>query len=1359
MKKLVYFLLVFPIVLIGQTTTENYVHSINYNVAVTNGNQATTPDAGKIETITYVDGLGRPIQSIDHNGGGSYQDIITVMQYDHLGRQTKQYLPYADPNQIIANTTLDMSDNGIVISNLDSYYLTKYPSDLNTTDPNPYQEVRYELSPQSRELETGAPGEAWRLDPTSDADHTVKMEYSANAGNEVPLFSVSLDANYVPTLVDNGQYYPAASLTKVITKDENWNPSSGNNNTAVQYTDKYGRVVLKRTYNEGVAHDTHYVFDIYGNLSFVIPPSVDVSDGISALELSNYCYQYQYDYRNRPVEKQLPGKAREYLVYDALDRPVLTQDGNLKANNQWLFTKYDDLGRVAYTGIYNTVQTRLELVTAMSGLSVYNEASSTAISIGGTSVYYTNNVFPNDETNMDLLTISYYDSYVDLPTGFSVPTDIFSQNVANDVSGLQTISKTKVLNTSDWISTVMAYDDKGRNHYTYSVNEFLDTTDEFSAKLDFIGNTEYSLSVHIKGSNSPLSTWDYYTYDHRNRLLTHLQDFNGSGLELIADNTYDELGQLIKKKVGGELFASGLTGGVRVNVSATGRIEKDDPGNNDAWNAGIATIGKIMIDGGLQFTVVDTARVFMIGLNDINTTHGPGDIDYAFHVRTLSGEHKYRVKIGSNYPTGYLDYQIGDILAVEREGDDIKFIQNGIVVHTEPTGGVNPPLIGDVSFYTHDAAIEGLQFYATNIDKVLQEVDYTYNIRGWLKEINPIEDLGDFSNTDLWSFNINYTGIEGLAAGAVPLYNGNIAQTIWQTSNDDVKRSYTYTYDNLSRITKANSSSGPTLDTNEDYGLWSVSYDMVGNIQGLFRNGNVGTGRKRWDELVYQYDGNRLINVADNATGSGASEGFNDGNDHTVFGGVDDFTYDINGNLITDANKGITTIEYNHLNLPTKVVFNNNDIGSGVEETIIYTYSASGIKLAKRVIDSSNLIDLTTEYSSGFKYTDGTLEFLNQPEGYIHPVSLLGGGIEYQYVFQYKDHLGNIRLSYSDSNNDGAVAITEIVEESNYYPFGLEQKGYNNVISGGNSIAQNWKFGGKEFNNQLGINWYDISARNYDPSIGRWMNIDPLADQMRRHSPYNFAFDNPVFYIDPDGMAPIASIDPPKWLIKVYNKLKSWQTQGSALTTRTSNAMNEFTQPLRNDIQMMSNTVTAVSKAYQNAEGGAFETTKDLYTIQGSMGGQGVGFSTGNFGGVSNKVAKNIINSTDNAASAGASGRLQAEVASIADDLQATGSSPATVVGAELDGVSSIATSGSPPSEIAPVLQKAADDLGGIGNKTTSGNTVGCCGEFRAANEVLLKRPNALPSQVKFTDAIRPRTGEIIPPCENCTSVFSHLER
>ncbi|NQX81068.1 MAG: RHS repeat-associated core domain-containing protein, partial [Flavobacteriaceae bacterium] len=207
---------------------------------------------------------------------------------------------------------------------------------------------------------------------------------------------------------------------------------------------------------------------------------------------------------------------------------------------------------------------------------------------------------------------------------------------------------------------------------------------------------------------------------------------------------------------------------------------------------------------------------------------------------------------------------------------------------------------------------------------------------------------------------------------------------------------------------------------------------------------------------------------------------------------------------LTDANKGITGISYNYLNLPTNITI-NKDSNDG---NITYIYDASGIKLSKTVIDN-NGATITTDYANGFIYEGDVLQFFSHAEGYIEPV-----GDSFEYVYQYADHLGNIRLSYKDG-----LSGLEIVEENNYYPFGLKHKGYNGLSTSSNT-ALKYKFGGKELDESLGLGTYDFGARNYDASLGRWMNIDPLAEQMRRHSPYNYAFDNPVYFIDPDGMAP-----------------------------------------------------------------------------------------------------------------------------------------------------------------------------------------------------------------------------------------------
>ncbi len=159
--------------------------------------------------------------------------------------------------------------------------------------------------------------------------------------------------------------------------------------------------------------------------------------------------------------------------------------------------------------------------------------------------------------------------------------------------------------------------------------------------------------------------------------------------------------------------------------------------------------------------------------------------------------------------------------------------------------------------------------------------------------------------------------------------------------------------------------------------------------------------------------------------------------------------------------------------------------------------------------------------ATGEKKCVSALQFFNQPEGYVK-----NEDGKFGYVYQYKDHLGNVRLSYTDTDASGDISQDEIIQENHYMPFGLKMRGFNNVVnSNGNSVAEKRMFGGKEYNEELGLNWYDITARNYDPALGRWMNLDPKAEEMRRHSPYNYAFNNPIYFLDPDGMKPFGCPD------------------------------------------------------------------------------------------------------------------------------------------------------------------------------------------------------------------------------------------
>jgi RHS repeat-associated protein len=253
------------------------------------------------------------------------------------------------------------------------------------------------------------------------------------------------------------------------------------------------------------------------------------------------------------------------------------------------------------------------------------------------------------------------------------------------------------------------------------------------------------------------------------------------------------------------------------------------------------------------------------------------------------------------------------------------------------------------------------------------------------------------------------------------------------------------------------------------------------------------------DNMYYFYDaGNKLQRVNDVAN---KTYGFKDSSTNGT-----DYSYDANGNLTSDANKQITSIVYNHLNMPTEIVFENNP-----NKKIKFDYTADGIKIKKTVTDGSSVT--TTEYCQSFVYENDNLKQFTHSEGYVE----LNGQGSYDYVYVYLDHLGSVRLTYSDFNHNGLIeSTTEILQERNTYPFGLEHKGYNNVQ---NAIENNYQtYLGQEMNKELGLNWLTFRHRNYIPEIGRFFGIDPITEEYHYITPYQFASNNPAWKVELEGL-------------------------------------------------------------------------------------------------------------------------------------------------------------------------------------------------------------------------------------------------
>jgi RHS repeat-associated protein len=919
------------------TSNENYILTRVFKTPM-QAETGITDAKDVLETITYFDGLGRPIQQIAHRQSGSGKDIVTPIEYDGFGRQDKEYLPY------VSTTPASLS-----------YISTALTDVLNFpqySGQKPFAQKQFEASPLNRVLKQAAPGTDWAL----GSGHEIKLDYQTNtAADAVKLFSVTASWEAAKGLYDiptslTATDYQVGQLYKTITYDENTaaTPTESNGAT-VEFKNKEGQVVLKRAYESGIKHDTYYVYDQYGNLTFVIPPLVNATSTITQTILEGLCYQYKYDSRNRLVEKKLPSKGWEFIVYDKLDRVVATGPAFSPFSDSaagtvgWLITKYDVFNRAVYTGWEQSAAiTNAERKTkqnTMDGLTKLSESKTSSGTIDGIAAYYTNTVAP---TSFKLLTVNYYDNYT-FPTIPSVPTSVEGQSVLSSTKSLATGSWVRVLTSTTATAgetSTLFYDAKARPIRSYLTN-YLGGYTYTDTHLDFLGVPQYTKTYHKRlATDTEVYTKEAFTYSPQGRLLTHTHQVNSSPAQLLTSNTYDELGQLISKKVG-------------------------------------------------------------------NTLNSP-----------------------------------------------------------------------------------------------LQKVDYAYNIRGWLTNINDITNLNQGSDPkDLFSFKINYNTTAGNVSGVKPFYNGNIAETYWRTGSDNIQRKYGYQYDNLNRLKNAiyQKPGGNTYPTYEDYSEKNISYDKNGNIQTLYRNGDVTDAlpANGIDNLVYTYttNTNTLQNVMDNTNNT---SGFNDGNKSSV-----DYTYDLNGNLKTDANKGITKIVYNHLNLPIKIEAN-----MGV---MYFVYNALGQKVQK--ISQGVSATGTTDYLSGFQYNQSVtantsiLQFFPTAEGYVKN----SAGV-LSYVFNYTDHLGNVRVSYE---KDAITGSLKIIDENNYYPFGLKHSPYNAYAP---VVKNMYKFNGKEFQDELFLNLYDFGGRLYDPTTIRTTTHDPLAEKFYSLSPQSFLNNNPLSFIDPTGM-------------------------------------------------------------------------------------------------------------------------------------------------------------------------------------------------------------------------------------------------
>lgn len=379
---------------------------------------------------------------------------------------------------------------------------------------------------------------------------------------------------------------------------------------------------------------------------------------------------------------------------------------------------------------------------------------------------------------------------------------------------------------------------------------------------------------------------------------------------------------------------------------------------------------------------------------------------------------------------------------------------------------------------------------ANQSNAALQFIEYSYNVRGSLRGLN-LSDVGSLATSQekLFSYKLDYqeTG---------KYFDGSVSAQSWKYNNSPLSRSYEFTYDRANRLKNAIYSGG---QTGENFSIPTINYDVNGNITFLSRMGKSGTSTVKIDSLDYQYfnNGDQLKTVTDYASNAQA-DGFKNGSNTG-----DDYEYYADGKLKKDLNRNISLIEYNFLDLVSKISRGNGDY-------IEYKYTSTGTKRqTKRVIggvESYTLFDGEIIYN--YTGTNPTLGNFTVSEVQNEEGRFVNNRLEYGYT----DHLGNLRLSYYDS-----LGTPAIVQINAYDAWGMEIRPLRYLANGSQADRYTWQ--GKEDLSGDGLeDWSDFGWRIEDRTLGRWFTPDP-ADQFESISTYAYCANNPVSHIDPDGRA------------------------------------------------------------------------------------------------------------------------------------------------------------------------------------------------------------------------------------------------
>lgn len=1014
MKGSLFLILSFALVSFTGFSQNQNINSVKVWTATapqTDGNVILSRPLDEVKLSTsFVDGLGRPLQQVQKSGSletgtGQKNDIVSPVVFDNYGRESTQYLPYVASDNT-GNFKVDPLNSQQLF--LQSFYTGQGETSF-------FSKTIYENSPLSRPVKVMSPGISW-----SGSNRGVESSYWYNTtADDVKIWNIEslwITVSPVSGSQQTVTYYWAPMPANVVSVGVMYRLKP--NGTWV--TNNLGPVSPRSIAIP--SGDYEYAIQIYYNDG---TPARVLNAGVSSTMLPKVVGTYLPGQLNKNMLKDEAG----HQVIEFKDMRGLVVLKKVQINEQ----NSDNGSGVGYTGWLSTYYIYDE-----GGLLKYVVQPEGVKSLAAENWIFTNQIADNQS--------------------FKYVYDTRNRLIKKKIPGAAEVYY--VLDDRDRIVMTQDANMRPLNKWLVTKYDELNRVIETGLWVSALTHEEHLASASSSVSYPVISgDYDVLTinhYDNYDNLPYGLSDYSSNWSAYfyttsVSSNPFPETPAKSTSTIGYPTWSQTKILGTNTFINAViyydqkGRVIQTQTSNV----AGGTDIVSTQYNWSGQPLVI------------VQRQQKPGSGTTSEHIQVTKLQYDDLNRVVSVRKS-----VTSTINGVTKSNPEVEIVRN----EYDKLGQLVSKKLGKKRITP--------ETYGTTD---LESLSYDYNIRGWLLGVNRAY-ARDANNDNYFGFDLGYDKQNNNLVGGqtynTPQYNGNIEGMVWKSRGDGEKRKYDFTYDPANRILKADFTQYTNNTFNQDAGVNfnmrmgdgsfladgvtldpSKAYDDNGNIKRMDQWGLKLTGSTQIDQLVYNYKdnekSNRLRKVTDGIPVDNKLGDFKDGTNTSI----DDYEYDENGNMISDQNKRITNISYNHLNLPQSISVN----GKG---TINYLYDATGNKLQKTTIENNVTVvyqgtsyagvtvTTTTSYIAGSvyeskSYSNATVQagmgymdkfqFMSFEEGRIRPVLETNGtlkGLSLDYML--KDHLGNVRM-----------LLTDEIKQDIYPTVTLENVSYN----GGTAIS------------------------------------------------------------------------------------------------------------------------------------------------------------------------------------------------------------------------------------------------------------------------------------------------------------------